>query len=113
MTRTTPSTRCARAPGRRTAGEPRPLLAELESRSSRPAILYDRAALEGQLGERETAARCLRRILDESEYVPPYLEREVKPWVKKARQGLRRLGYDECASTSVPRPLRTPPPSCT
>ena len=71
----------------------RPLLAELESRSSRPAILYDRAVLEGRLGDRETAARCLRRILDEAEYVPPYLAREVKPWVKKARQGLRKLGY--------------------
>ena len=69
------------------------LLAELESRSSRPAVLYDRAVLEGQLGDRETAARCLRRILDEAEYVPPYLAREVKPWVKKARQGLRKLGY--------------------
>jgi hypothetical protein len=45
------------------------------------------------MGDRETAARCLRRILDEAEYVPPYLAREVKPWVKKARQGLRKLGY--------------------
>jgi len=71
----------------------RPLLAELESRSSRPQVLYDRAVLEGQMGDRETAARCLRRILDEAEYVPPYLAREVKPWVKKARQGLRKLGY--------------------
>jgi hypothetical protein len=73
--------------------EARPLLEELETRSSKPAILFDRAALEAQMGEREVAARCLRRILDESEYVPAYLKREVKPWVKKARQGLRKLGY--------------------
>lgn len=73
--------------------EARPLLAELEGRSSKPAILFDRAALEAQLGEREAAARCLQRILNESEYVPAYLKREVKPWVKKARQGLRKLGY--------------------
>ena len=71
----------------------RPLLAELESRSSRPAVLYDRAVLEAQMGDRETAALCLRRILDEAEYVPSYLTREVEPWVKKARQGLRKLGY--------------------
>lgn len=71
----------------------RPLLEELEGRSSRPAVLYDRAAVEAQMGGRETAARCLRRILDEAEYVPPYLAREVKPWVKKAKQGLRKLGY--------------------
>jgi hypothetical protein len=73
--------------------EARPLLAELEGRSSKPAILFDRAALEAQLGEREVAARCLQRIVNESEYVPAYLQREVKPWVKKARQGLRKLGY--------------------
>jgi tetratricopeptide (TPR) repeat protein len=78
------------------SGDPaaaRPLLAELEGRSSRPPVLYDRAVLEAQMGDRETAARCLRRILDEAEYVPPYLAREVKPWVKKAKQALRRLGY--------------------
>lgn len=86
----------ALAQARVAAGEreaARPLLAEVESRSSRPAVLYDRAVLEAQMGDRETAARCLRRILDEAEYVPPYLAREVKPWVKKARQGLRKLGY--------------------
>lgn len=69
----------------------RPLLAELEARSSRPSILFDRATLEAQLGEREVAARCFQRIVTESEYVPAYLRREVKPWVKKARQALRKL----------------------
>jgi hypothetical protein len=73
--------------------EARPLLEELEGRSSKPAILFDRAVLEAQLGERAVAARCLQRILNEAEYVPAYLKREVKPWVKKARQGLRKLGY--------------------
>ena len=73
--------------------EARPLLEELEGRSSKPAILFDRAVLEAQMGEREVAARCLQRILNEAEYVPAYLKREVKPWVKKARQGLRKLGY--------------------
>jgi hypothetical protein len=70
----------------------RATLEELEGQSSRPEILYDRAILEGRLGNREAAARCLQRIIDEAEYVPDYLQRTLRPWVKKARQGLKKLG---------------------
>jgi hypothetical protein len=70
----------------------RSTLEELEGQSSRPEILYDRAIIEGQLGNREAAARCLQRIIDEAEYVPDYLQRSLRPWVKKAHQGLKKLG---------------------
>jgi hypothetical protein len=66
---------------------------EMESRSSRPEILYEMAGLEARLGDREAAARCLTRIIQEAELVPPYLQRNVKPWVSRARKGLRKLGY--------------------
>lgn len=68
-------------------------LEEVGSRSSRPEYLYELAALQAQLGDREAAARTLQRIIHESELVPAYLQSSVRPWVRKARGGLRKLGY--------------------
>lgn len=71
----------------------RAALDEVCTRSSRPEYLYELASVEARLGRRDDAARALQRIVQESELVPPYLQREVRPWVRKARQGLRRLGF--------------------
>jgi tetratricopeptide (TPR) repeat protein len=60
-------------------------LEELAQRRARPEILYDLAALQGRLGDREPAVRTLQRIVDEAELVPAYLQSEVRPWVRKAR----------------------------
>ena len=68
-------------------------LEEVGSRSFRPEYLYELAALQAQVGERELAARTLQRIIHESELVPAYLKSSVRPWVRKARGGLRKMGY--------------------
>ena len=68
-------------------------LEEVGARSSRPEYLYELAALQAQLGDRESAARTLQRIIHESELVPAYLQGSVRPWVRKARAGLRKMGY--------------------
>jgi hypothetical protein len=66
-------------------------LQELSERRARPEILYDLATAQGLLGDREGAARSLQRIVDEAAAVPAYLQRDVRPWVRKARQALKRL----------------------
>jgi len=67
-------------------------LEELAGRRGRPEILYDLATVQGLLGDREAALRSLHRIIDEAELVPSYLQRNVRPWVRLARKGLRKLG---------------------
>lgn len=67
-------------------------LEELATRRARPEILYDLATVQGLTGDRESARRALQRIVDEAELVPHYLQKNVKPWVKKARKGLAMLG---------------------
>jgi hypothetical protein len=67
-------------------------LEELAARRGRPEILYDLASLLGRVGDREGAIRALQRIIDEAELVPSYLQRDVRPWVQRARMGLRKLG---------------------
>lgn len=71
----------------------RQTLEEVGSRSSRPEYLFELATLQGRDGDREAAARTLERIIHEAELVPRYLQKEVRPWVRKARAGLRKLGY--------------------
>jgi hypothetical protein len=66
-------------------------LEELAERRGRPEILYDLAVVAGLLGDREAAMRSLQRIVDEAELVPHYLQRDVRPWVRKARNALARL----------------------
>jgi hypothetical protein len=64
---------------------------ELSERRARPEILYDLAVVQGLMGDREAAMRSLQRIVDDAELVPDYLKREVRPWVRKARNALAKL----------------------
>jgi hypothetical protein len=68
-------------------------LEEVGTRTSRPEYLYELAALLARLERRDEAARVLQRIITEGELVPPYLKHSVRPWIRKSRQGLRRLGF--------------------
>jgi tetratricopeptide (TPR) repeat protein len=68
-------------------------LEEIAGRSSRPEFLHEHARVLAGLGRRDEAARVLQRIISEAELVPAYLQRDVKPWVRKSRQGLRALGF--------------------
>ena len=45
------------------------------------------------LGDRDAALRSLQRIIDEGALVPRYLQREVRPWVRRARGAKRKLGH--------------------
>jgi hypothetical protein len=71
----------------------RKALEEISGRSSRPEYLYQLASIQAQMGDREVAARTLQRIIQEAELVPPYLRGTVRPWVRKARGSLRKIGY--------------------
>jgi tetratricopeptide (TPR) repeat protein len=67
-------------------------LEALAERRARPEILYDLATVQGLLGDRPAAMRSLQRIVDEAELVPKYLQRDVRPWVRKAQAALSKLG---------------------
>ncbi len=67
-------------------------LETLASRSARPDVLFECAAVQARLGDRAAAAENLHRIIAEAEAVPDYLERNVRPWVRKAKQALQKLG---------------------
>lgn len=67
-------------------------LEDLATRRARPEILFDLATVQGLTGDREGARRALQRIIDEAVLVPHYLQKNVKPWVKRARKGLAVLG---------------------
>jgi hypothetical protein len=70
----------------------RATLEELASRSARPEILYECAAVQARLGDRAAAAENLHRIIAEAEGVPDYLQRSVRPWVRHAKRALHKLG---------------------
>ena len=72
-------------------------LEALARTTSLPKVLFHLAALQAEAGEAGAARESLQRIIDESEYVPSYHLREVRPWVRKARKAL----------SSLPRPLRS------
>ena len=67
-------------------------LEELSGRSGRPEILYSLAEVQVRLGDEAAASQALTRIVEEAELVPPYLQRSVKPWVRKARRALKQMG---------------------
>jgi hypothetical protein len=72
--------------------EARVALEELARRSARPEVLYECAAVQARQGDRAAAAENLHRIIAEAETVPHYLQRSVRPWVRKAKQALRKMG---------------------
>jgi hypothetical protein len=78
---------------RNEAAAARATLEEVATRSSRPEYLYELATLQAADGDREAAARTLQRIIQEAEIVPHYLKRDVRPWVRQAKNALRKLGY--------------------
>jgi hypothetical protein len=67
-------------------------LEALAGSSGRPEILFLLARVQGLMGDRAAAVRSLKRIIDEADYVPDYLQRDVKPWVKKAKKAIAQLG---------------------
>jgi hypothetical protein len=66
-------------------------LEELAGRRSRPEILYELAGAQAVLQDREAALRSLQRIVDEAVLVPAYLQRNVRPWVRRARWAMKKL----------------------
>jgi hypothetical protein len=69
----------------------RATLEQLTERSARAEVLYELAVVQGRLGDREAARHNLQRIVDEAAIVPDYLQRQLKPWVRKAEKGLKQL----------------------
>jgi hypothetical protein len=67
-------------------------LETLVSRSARPEILFECAAVQARLGDRAAAAQNLHRIIAEAEAVPDYLKGNVRPWVHKAKRALQKMG---------------------
>jgi len=66
-------------------------LESLARTTSLPKVLFQLASLQAEAGDAEKARESLERIIDESEYVPSYHVREVRPWVRKARKALASL----------------------
>jgi hypothetical protein len=66
-------------------------LESLARTTSLPKVLLSLASLQAEAGDTARARESLERIIDESQYVPSYHEREVRPWVKKARKALSTL----------------------
>lgn len=66
-------------------------LESLARTTSLPKVLFSLASLQAEAGDVARARESLERIIDESEYVPAYHEREVRPWVRKARKALSSL----------------------
>lgn len=73
-------------------GAARESLETLASRSARPEVLFECATVQARLGDRPAAAQNLHRIIAEAEDVPDYLKGNVRPWVRKAKRALRKLG---------------------
>jgi len=73
-------------------------LESLARTTSLPRVLFHLATLQAEAGDTGGARESLERIIDESEYVPSYHRREVRPWVRKARKALAAL----------PKRLRSP-----
>lgn len=76
------------------SGDKESALSTLESlarTTSLPKVLFSLASLQAEAGDTARAREALTRIIDESEYVPSYHVREVRPWVRKARKALSAL----------------------
>jgi hypothetical protein len=76
------------------AGDKEGALRTLESlarTTSLPKVLFQLAHLQAEAGDTRRARESLERIIDESEYVPSYHVREVRPWVRRAKKALSSL----------------------
>ena len=63
----------------------------LTQQSARPEILFELASVQARLGDPDAARANLNRIIEEAQLVPDYLQRSVRPWVKKAEKLLKEL----------------------
>jgi hypothetical protein len=66
-------------------------LETLARTTSLPKVLFSLASLQAEAGDTGEARESLERIIHESEYVPAYHRREVRPWVRRARKALSSL----------------------
>jgi hypothetical protein len=66
-------------------------LERLTLQSARPEILFELASVQARLGDAGAARENLNRIVEEAQLVPDYLQRSVRPWVKKAEKLLKEL----------------------
>jgi hypothetical protein len=66
-------------------------LETLARTTSLPKVLFTLASLQAEAGDTREARESLERIIHESEYVPAYHKREVRPWVRRARKALSSL----------------------
>jgi hypothetical protein len=76
------------------SGDPvsaRRTLEQLARTTSLPKVLFSLASLQSQAGDHGAARETLQRIIEESEYVPSFHKREVRPWVRRARKALSSL----------------------
>jgi hypothetical protein len=66
-------------------------LEALVDRRARPRFLYSLALLSEGMGDVLAARRHLERIIDDEQYVPNVLKRDIRPWVRQARKRLKKL----------------------
>jgi hypothetical protein len=69
----------------------RTTLEQLARTTSLPKVLFSLASLQAEAGDHARARETLQRIIEESEYVPSFHRREVRPWVRRARKALSSL----------------------
>ncbi|MGH9337387.1 MAG: tetratricopeptide repeat protein, partial [Vicinamibacteria bacterium] len=62
--------------------EARRTLESLARTTSLPKVLFRLASLQAEAGDTQKARETLERIVEESEYVPAYHRREMRPWVR-------------------------------
>jgi len=67
-------------------------LERLSERTSRADFLHELAEVQLASGDRDAARATLRRIVDESVFVPKFVRARVRPWVWRAKWRLMRLG---------------------
>jgi hypothetical protein len=76
------------------SGDPQAALVSLEdliTRHATPPFLWELARVQEATGDRAAARTTLERLVDDANYVPAYLRRSVRPWVRRARKRLASL----------------------
>jgi hypothetical protein len=69
----------------------RAVLEDLTQRTGRPEVLYRLGSLQMRLGDAAAARSTFQRLLDEAELAPPYLRRETRAWVARAKKDLKQI----------------------
>ncbi len=66
-------------------------LEDLITRHATPPFLWELARVQEATGDRAAATATLERLIDDANYVPAYLRRSVRPWVRRAQKRRREL----------------------